>query len=270
MRPMNSTTSLPMINFKGHRFEKDIILLCVRWYLAYPLSYRTLEEMIEERGVEVDHSNIYRWVQKFTPQLESSFRKGKKRPVGKNWRMDETYRYCWRTQIRGIFIPPARVFSRSTETLLPHWSLFALVLGNPFPLAGVRQQYPTVFETPIRLNPISKTTTKASTVLMMNLSETNSAARLAEQDARHLLASTTRAPGRPRRDESQSGLDSHLVRPHPEALQDARPERGTEGDIDRVPAPRHQDASDARHVVPRVEGIPMPIEPRLEPGGKVH
>src|SRR5512144_690390 len=112
--------------------------------------------------------------------------------------------------------------------------------------------------------------TKASTVLMMNLSETNAAAWLAEQDARCLLASTTRAPGRLRRDGSQSGLDNHLVRPHPEALQDARPERGAEGDIDRVPASRHQDASDARHVVPRVEGIPMPIEPRLEPGGKVH
>ena len=80
-----------MIDFKGHRFEKDIILLCVRWYLAYPLSYRNLEDMMEERGVEVDHSTIYRWVQKFTPKLEAAFRKGKKRPVGTSWRMDETY-----------------------------------------------------------------------------------------------------------------------------------------------------------------------------------
>jgi len=80
-----------MIDFKGHRFEKDIILLCVRWYLAYPLSYRNLEEMMEERGVQVDHSNVYRWVQKFTPQLEAAFRKGKKHPVGNSWRMDETY-----------------------------------------------------------------------------------------------------------------------------------------------------------------------------------
>jgi hypothetical protein len=45
-----------MIDFKGHRVEKDIILLCVRWYLAYPLSYRNLEDMMEERGVQVDHS----------------------------------------------------------------------------------------------------------------------------------------------------------------------------------------------------------------------
>ena len=80
-----------MIDFKGHRFEKDIILLGVRWYLAYPLSYRNLEEIMEARGVEVDHSNLYRWVQKFTPPLEATFRKGKKRPVGNRWRMDETY-----------------------------------------------------------------------------------------------------------------------------------------------------------------------------------
>jgi putative transposase len=80
-----------MINFKGHCIEKDIILLCVRWYLAYPLSYRNLEEMMKERGVQVDHSNIYRWVQKFTPPLEAAFRDGKKRPMGSGWRMDETY-----------------------------------------------------------------------------------------------------------------------------------------------------------------------------------
>ena len=80
-----------MIDFRGHRVEKDIILLCVRWYLAYPLSYRNLEEMMEERGIQVDHSNIYRWVQKFTPPLEAAFRNGKKRPVGSSWRMDETY-----------------------------------------------------------------------------------------------------------------------------------------------------------------------------------
>jgi transposase-like protein len=80
-----------MIDFKGHRFEKDLILTGVRWYLAYPLSYRNLAEMMAERGVEVDHSHIYRWVQKFTPQLEAAFRQGKKRPVGNRWRRDETY-----------------------------------------------------------------------------------------------------------------------------------------------------------------------------------
>jgi putative transposase len=61
-------------------------------YLAYPLSYRNLKEMMAERGVQVDHSNIYRWVQKFAPKLEAVFRRsGSKRPVGTSWRMDETY-----------------------------------------------------------------------------------------------------------------------------------------------------------------------------------
>ena len=80
-----------MIDFKGHRFEQDIILTGVRWYLAYPLGNRNLEEMRAERGVEVNHSSVYRWVQKFTPQLEAAFRKGHKRPVGNRWRMDEMY-----------------------------------------------------------------------------------------------------------------------------------------------------------------------------------
>ena len=71
-------------------FEQDIILTSVRWYLAYLLSYRHLEEMMAERGVDVDHSSVYRWVQKFTLQLEAAFRKGQKRPVSQNWRMDET------------------------------------------------------------------------------------------------------------------------------------------------------------------------------------
>jgi putative transposase len=79
-----------MINCKGHRIEKALILTGIRWYLACPLSYRNLEEMMRERGVEVDHTNIYRWVQKFTPQLAATFRNMKKRPVSKSWCMDET------------------------------------------------------------------------------------------------------------------------------------------------------------------------------------
>ncbi len=79
-----------MLSFKGCHFEKDIILLCNRWYLSYPLSYRHIEEMMEERGIGVDHSTINRWVLKFTPSIEKEFRK-KKRPIGQSWRMDETY-----------------------------------------------------------------------------------------------------------------------------------------------------------------------------------
>jgi transposase-like protein len=78
-----------MLNTKGMRFSVEVILVCIRWYAAYPLSYRHLEEMMHERGVLVDHSSINRWAVRFLPLLEKTFRKHK-RPVGKSWRMDET------------------------------------------------------------------------------------------------------------------------------------------------------------------------------------
>lgn len=79
-----------MLNFKGMRFPIKAILVCIRWYVAYPLSYRRLEEMMEERGVLVDHSSINRWVVRFLPHIEQMARKYK-RPAGGSWQMDETY-----------------------------------------------------------------------------------------------------------------------------------------------------------------------------------
>lgn len=78
------------MSIKGFRFPKDIIMLSVRWYLRYALSYRDMEEMLEERGVFLDHTTIFRWVIRFTPLLLGVFQT-KKRPVGGRWRMDETY-----------------------------------------------------------------------------------------------------------------------------------------------------------------------------------
>ena len=79
-----------MINFKGNQFEREIILWGVRWYVAYPISYRQLEEMMGERGVSVDHSTLNRWVIKYAPEVEKQFRR-RQRPVGRSWRLDETY-----------------------------------------------------------------------------------------------------------------------------------------------------------------------------------
>ena len=79
-----------MIEFKGSHFERDVIFWCVRWYVAYPISYRQLEEMMEERGVEVDHSTLNRRVVKYLPLLDQQFR-AHKRPAGSSWQMDETY-----------------------------------------------------------------------------------------------------------------------------------------------------------------------------------
>ena len=93
-----------MLNTKRMRFPIDIILVCIRWYAAYPLSYRHIEEMMEERGVFVDHSSINRWAIRFLPLLEKAFRK-QKRPVGGSWRMDETYikvKGAWKYLYRAV------------------------------------------------------------------------------------------------------------------------------------------------------------------------
>ena|SRR5947209_1509188 len=76
--------------FRGRRFPEEIIVLCVRWYLRYPLSYRDLEEMMAERGVDVDHSTIARWVLHFSPILNDLIRREMRRP-NRSWRVDETY-----------------------------------------------------------------------------------------------------------------------------------------------------------------------------------
>ena len=86
-----------LIEFKGSHFERDVILWGVRWYAAYPISYRQLEEMMQDRGVEVDHSTLNRWVLKYVPLLEQEFR-ARKCPVGRSWRMDETY-----IRIKGVW-----------------------------------------------------------------------------------------------------------------------------------------------------------------------
>ena len=86
-----------MIEFKGSHFERDVILWGVRWYVAYPISYRQLEEMMDERGVEVDHSTLNRWVLKYVPLLETQFC-ARKRSVGSSWRLDETY-----VKVKGVW-----------------------------------------------------------------------------------------------------------------------------------------------------------------------
>jgi putative transposase len=77
------------VSFKGAHFPREIILMSVRWYLAYPLSTRHVEERMAERGVAVDHATLNRWVVKDSPQLEEAFHR-RKRPVWVGWRMDET------------------------------------------------------------------------------------------------------------------------------------------------------------------------------------
>jgi transposase-like protein len=76
--------------FKRRRFPVEIILLCVRWYCKYGLSYRDLAEMMQERGVSVDPSTIFRWVQRYAPEIEKRVRRYQG-PRSGSWRVDETY-----------------------------------------------------------------------------------------------------------------------------------------------------------------------------------
>jgi putative transposase len=89
---------------KRLHYPLDVILTCVRWYVAYPLSLRHLEDMMAERGVSVDHSTVHRWAVKLLQVLEKAFCL-RKRPVGKSWRMDETYSRVkgeWRYLYRAV------------------------------------------------------------------------------------------------------------------------------------------------------------------------
>ena len=76
--------------FKGRQFPGEVILLCVRWYLRYPLAYEHVAEILAERGVEVDPSCIWRWVQAYAPELNKRCRPHLK-PTNKSYRTDETY-----------------------------------------------------------------------------------------------------------------------------------------------------------------------------------
>jgi transposase, IS6 family len=76
--------------FRGRHFEDVIIILCVRWYLRYSLSYRDLEEIMAERSLSVDHVTIWRWVQRYAPVLNQRIRRELRHP-NRSWRVDETY-----------------------------------------------------------------------------------------------------------------------------------------------------------------------------------
>jgi transposase-like protein len=76
--------------FKGRHFDQEMIILCVRWYVTYKLSYRDLAAMMLERGISVAPSTIFRWVQRYMPEFAKRWDRFS-RPVGWSWRVDETY-----------------------------------------------------------------------------------------------------------------------------------------------------------------------------------
>jgi DDE domain len=90
MRRGPARVPVPRSGFAGFRFPPDVIMIAVRWYLRYGLSYRDIEELLVERGVAVDHVTIYCWVQRFTPLLIDATRPCRHAP-GDRWFVDETY-----------------------------------------------------------------------------------------------------------------------------------------------------------------------------------
>ena len=134
MRTRRVRPSLPRSAFTGFCFPPEVIVLAVRWYLRFALSYRDVEELLAERGIEVDHVTVYRWVLRFTPLLAEAARPCR-HVVGDRWFVDETYvkvagrwRYVYRAidqpgQVIDVFVSPGatrgcprRFFERALGT----------------------------------------------------------------------------------------------------------------------------------------------------------
>ena len=101
-----------MSDFKGRHFEGEIVLWAVRWYCRYGVSYRDLEQMMGERGVSVDHSTIYRWVQRYAPEIEKRLRWQWRGPRSTSWRVDETY-----VKVRGQWASLYRALDKHGDTI---------------------------------------------------------------------------------------------------------------------------------------------------------
>jgi len=98
-------------DFKWRHYQGEIIILCVRWYLRYRLSYRDLEEMMAERGLALDHTTIYRWVQYYGKEIHKRMTKYMQSP-NDSWRIDETY-----VKVKGVWIYLYRAVDSDGKTI---------------------------------------------------------------------------------------------------------------------------------------------------------
>ena len=106
----DTTIDTPPV-FKWRHFQGEFIVLCLRWYLRYSLSYRDLEEMMAERGLKVDHSTIARWVLVYAPELEKRV-KPQLKPTNDSWKVDETY-----IKVKGEWLYQYRAVDSDGQTI---------------------------------------------------------------------------------------------------------------------------------------------------------
>ena len=97
--------------FRGRHFDSSIIILCVPWYITYKLSYRDLRDMMAERGVDLPHTTVLRWVQYYVPEFEKKW-SHLARPAGTSWRVDETY-----VRVRGEWKYLYRAVDKQANTI---------------------------------------------------------------------------------------------------------------------------------------------------------
>jgi transposase-like protein len=146
--------------FEGRHFDREVIALCVRWYLHFELSFRDLVEMMAERGLSIAHRTNMRWVHHYALEFERRWRR-LARPCGRSWRVDETYVkirgrwvYLYRavehavTTVFGSFRSTARCFQTSCDGQPVAQRILAIHRGRPRPTAMPRSaRVPTFFVT---------------------------------------------------------------------------------------------------------------------------
>src|ERR1043165_4958702 len=121
--------------FKGRHFDQEIVVLCVRWYLSFKLSYRDLVAMMAERGISLAHTTILRWVQHYTPEFVKRWNRYA-RPVGGSWRCDETY-----IKVKGVWFYLYRAVDKEGKTVDFHLSRTRDVsAAKTFLLKAIRDQ----------------------------------------------------------------------------------------------------------------------------------
>jgi transposase, IS6 family len=139
--------------FKGRQFTAEIILWAVRWYLQFPISYRDLERMLSDRGIKVDHTTLFRWIQAYAPELEKRIRPHLRMTNG-SWRVDETY-----IRVKGKWVYLYRAVDAAGQTI-------DFLLSRRRDTAAARRFFRRALKQPHTVNPRTITVDKNAAYLI--------------------------------------------------------------------------------------------------------